>query len=276
MGEINILIVIFNKLLNESETMLSLQNCNGINNGNIHLHIWNNSPLSLHDDEKEWVKANFNNCKVSIYEDGINHYLSHVYNKIISLVSMDSLLILLDHDSMLPINFLEDIHNVVNDAKNANINLFLPVIMSHNDVVSPAYEKFFQHSYNISNQGIVDTNHLMAINSGMCIRTSYLKTQFPGYNEKLKFYATDNDFMLKYRNDNKYAYIFSSIIKHSLNFVEDDVNSKVRRFKAMKEGAIIIAKDKGALSVALEHLRFCFLVFKYSFKYRTLKFICNA
>lgn len=276
MDEINILVVIFNKLLNESETMLSLQNCNGINNGDIHLHIWNNSPQSLHDDEIDWVKVNFNNCKVSIYGDGINHYLSHIYNKIISLVSMDSLLVLLDHDSMVPVNFLEGIHEAVYDDKNANINLFLPVIMSHEDVVSPAYEKFFQHSFNCSHRGAVDTSHLMAINSGMCIRTSYLKTQFPGYNEKLKFYATDNDFMLKYRSNNTHAYVLSVIIKHSLNFIEDDVSSKVRRFKAMKEGAIIIAKDKGQLSVVIEYIRFSFLVLKYSIKYRTFKFICNA
>lgn len=276
MVEINILVVIYNKLLNESETMLSLQNCKDINNGNIHLHIWNNSSKSLQVEEVKWMESKFCNCKFSIYEDGINHYLSYVYNKIITIVSNESVLILLDHDSILPTSFLQDVNKAVSDDKNADINLFLPLIFSHENVVSPAYEKLFQHSFDKSYVGRVESRNLMAINSGMIIRSVYLKTKFPGYNSKLKFYATDNDFMLKYRKDNKYAYILPSAIKHSLNFIEDDIDSKVRRFKAMKEGAIIIAKDNGCLSVILEYLRFTYLIIKYSFVYRTLKFISHA
>lgn len=276
MVEINILIVIYNKLLNESETMQSLKNCKGINKGDILLHIWNNSSKPLHIEELEWMKSNFSNCKFSIYEDGINHYLSYVYNKMITVVSTESVLILLDHDSILPASFLQDVNKAVFDEKNADINLFLPLIFSHENVVSPAYEKLFQHSFDKSHVGRVESRDLMAINSGMCVRSVYLKTKFPGYNPRLKFYATDNDFMLKYRKNNKYAYVLPSVIKHSLNFIEDDINSKVSRFKAMKEGAIIIAKDNGCLSVILEYLRFSYLILKYSFVYRTLKFIGHA
>ena len=46
--------------------------------------------------------------------------------------------------------------------------------------------------------GVLKINNRFAINSGMVIDAHYLANTFKGYDERIKFYGTDDDFILKY------------------------------------------------------------------------------
>lgn len=259
------LVVLYKKKYNDSETLQTLSKCKGIRTSRNHLFIWDNSPVSLSRSEIDEIRTAISPCTLSYFSDGKNHYLSEIYNDIISRCKSDSLLALLDHDSILPLGYIKTIEKAFAEKNNNDINLFLPIILSNNRIVSPAYETGFRHfMWKTEYYGKISSKNLTAINSGMVIKTNYLKNLFPGYNPKLKFYETDNDFMRKYRRQNDYAFVVDIKIAHSLNFIEDNLISKIKRFHAMKEGRMIVAKEEGILIYYRERLRFFYLGIKYS------------
>jgi GT2 family glycosyltransferase len=64
--------------------------------------------------------------------------------------------------------------------------------------------------------GRVSSRRTLAINSGMIIRRDYLARRFSGYDERLRFYGTDNDFCRKYSKDERWVYALNSVVTHSL------------------------------------------------------------
>lgn len=272
--KINILVVLYKKSLSESETIRSLYQMKEWLTEYVHLIIWDNSPITLSEEEKYCLCNEFSSCLVSFYGDGKNYYLSKVYNTIIRLSDEDSILVILDHDSTLAENYLECLLKAVNDKKNSDINLFLPIVWSHKNIVSPAYVFWIRRKlWKVPVHGKISSQNITAINSGMAMRCSYLKKQFVGYNERLQFYVTDDDFMYKYRSQNQYLYVLDTHIKHSLNFFEDDIESKLKRFKAMKYGCLTASKEKNMGLYLLEHIRYKYLAIKYAIIYNNIRFL---
>lgn len=272
MSKIYILVVLYKKQITESDTLMSLQ-VSQKPNINCELIIWDNSPYKQDFEQVAILSNTLEPWHLSYRWDGKNHYLSQIYNTVISECDDDSILIILDHDSKLPANYLKYIENITMSSETSNVNLFLPIVFSHDKIVSPAYETKFRHKlWENKKIGIISSENLTAINSGMVIRSKYLKGLFPGYNEKLRFYETDNDFMRKYRLQNESAFIMDLCINHSLNFIEDDVASKISRFQAMKEGRLIVAKEYGKSQYFIERLRFAYLAIKYAITYKSFSF----
>ena len=107
----------------------------------------------------------------------------------------------------------------------------------------------------------------------MFIRCKYLKEQFQGYNEKIKFYGTDNDFMYKYSKQNKFAYILNSSLNHTLNYYEDiTVESKVRRYKDVKNGILVQMESINKMLVVLARAYLFIYECKMNVKFKTLSF----
>ena len=269
------LIVLYKKKPSDSETFKSLQNCKNLLKGNCITYLWDNSPTPLSSNEIKDITTDNPELAINYIANKSNTYLSVIYNKIIRLCSRDGFLVILDHDSSFESSYIEAIIKETDNPQNIDINLFLPLIMSHNRIFSPSTEYFrlISKLWNTPKLGRVPVNKMQAINSGMVIRTNYLKDEFPGYDEHLRFYVTDLDFMYKYRSQNKDVFILDARIDHTLNFYEENNDSKAQRFKEQRRGILLISEKQNVFLYYLQFLRLVYVTIRFCLKYRTLQFV---
>ena len=269
MTDITILICLYNKSVEESDTLQSLLQSD-LNLVNATIYLWDNSPVCLSSENLVFLKNRFN--KVIYKHTPDNLALSKLYNKVIDeVVEKKGYLMLCDDDSNIPLNFFAVLVSQI--EQHPVINLFLPQIFSDAVLVSPAkdYLVFTKHIKQIQ-PGLLVSNCTTAINSGMVISNRLFKNGFR-YDENLRFYGTDNFFMIEYARDNKFLNVLDVQIKHSLSYnSSEDISNKVRIFKEIKRAnRIIYQKDffKRQLVIANN----LFVALKLSLKYKTRLFL---
>lgn len=269
------LVVLYKKKPSESETFRSLQNCKDLLKGNCITYLWDNSPVPLSSNEIMGITTDNPELAINYIANTSNTYLSVIYNKIIKLCSRDGFLVILDHDSSFDSSYIKAIIRETGNPQNLDINLFLPLIMSSNRIFSPSTEYFrlISKLWNTPKLGRVSVDNMQAINSGMVIKTNYLKDDFPGYDEHLKFYVTDLDFMYKYRSQNKDVFVLDARIDHTLNFYEENNDSKARRFKEQRASNLYLSKKQGIFLFFFQLFRYVYVTLKFCLKYQTLRFV---
>ena len=272
---LNILIVLYKKKPFESETFKSLQKCKHLLRGCCVTYIWDNSPELLSSDEEKDLVENNAELAIQYLTKSGNTSLSKIYNHIVKLCSRDSFLVILDHDTSFDESYITEILKTTESSENSDINLFLPLILSCNKIFSPSFEYLKLRSvlWKYPRVGRIPVKNMQAINSGMVIRTNYLKDAFPGYDEHLKFYVTDLDFMYKYRSQNKDVYVLDARLNHILNFYEEDNASKARRFKEQRTGNLYISKKQSIFLYYMQCIRYIYVTLRFCLKYRTRLFI---
>lgn len=269
MKPIKILIVLYNRTISESETCVSLIGSKEVLAHISEVIIWDNSNKPLSKEEVESYRSQFIDVEISYICKGKNVFLSEIYNNIIDLIDDNGLLLIFDHDSVVPLSYFMELFDL--SMQYADINLFLPRIYYDNNLLSPARLFFFIGCYFTNlKTGTCKTKYLTAINSGMAIRCKYLKTEFPGYNTNIRFYGTDNDFMYKYGHTNQYAYIMKTEMKHQLDYYkEKNIEKKLQRFRDVKYGALMQMKDINWCIYILCSFYFFLLECKLSVKYKS-------
>lgn len=273
MFKLKLLVVLYNRLPIDSETIQSIIAAKNEISHCSELIIWDNSIHQLSDNDLFLLDSMLTGIKYKYCADGKNTFLSKIYNQVISTLDFNDYLVILDHDSTFGINFFCEIITSIN--KNPNINLFLPLVYSQDKLVSPADLKYFRGNYWEKKRiGLIKSKNIHAINSGMVISGRYLKSKFKGYNENLKFYGTDNDFIEKFSQDNEYLYVLDTEIAHILNFHDSSsVEDKIFRFKSMREGSLINMKIKGLFVYFVAKIYFLLLAIKMILKYKNFRFI---
>ena len=269
------LIVLYKRKPASSETFQSLQNCKGLLKGNCVTYIWDNSPNSLSQYEQKQLIDYNRELSISYLTKNENTSLSEIYNYIIKLCSRDSFLVILDHDTSFDESYITEILKATKSPEYSDINLFLPLIISCNKIFSPSFEYLKLRSvlWKHPRVGRIPVKNMQAINSGMVIRTNYLKDAFPGYDENLRFYATDTYFMYVYRSQNKEVCVLNARLNHILNFYEEDNASKARRFKEQRRAFLYISRKQGGLFYFVQCLRYVFVTLKFCVVYRNLQFV---
>ena len=267
---LNILVVLYKKKISESETINSIKKYIEEIDCPKQLMIWNNSPTLLSPNE---IKELDSIIPTIIYgNDKKNTELSKIYTIIYESCQDDDILILFDHDTTIAQGFFKEALSAIHI--HSNINLFLPIVKHEADIVSPSFSYGIKGVYwKKAKYGTIPSKHTTAINSGMIIRCYFLKHIFQGYNTKLKFYETDNDFMYKYSQKNKYLFVLKSEIYHSLGFYDDSVENKLKRFKAMKYGRITHMKSRGIILYYLAFIQYLFFGIKCAIKYKDFRFL---
>lgn len=276
MSLFKILVVLRNKTIESSETCMSLVSAKELLADRSEIILWDNSDVPLTSQKVDSYRKMLSGVNLSYIHRGRNVYLSEVYNNIIEYIDEDGLLLIFDHDSSIPISYFQELLEAINLYP--EINLFLPRIYHKDFLFSPAKSFYFlgRHFHSLK-AGVLSAKHLTAINSGMAIRCRYLKSEFPGYNTKIHFYGTDNDFMYKYSMTNRDAYVMDAIIQHHLNYFEStDVREKVFRFQDMKYGATEQMKEINWGVYMLCRLYFFLYQWRLAFKYKTLLPIKNV
>lgn len=243
MNKFLILVVLYNKTLNESDTLKSLLSeeydfCDSC------LVIWDNSSMP-HLTESDKVEIS-QKIKLEYHCNQKNESLSVIYNKMIDEYSDHfSFLILLDHDTKLPLDYFSKIENS-SDYMSEKCALMLPQIFSNNQLVSPAKMYFFYGRYlKKATNGYMSTKYVTAINSGMVISMEVFRKNRFRYDTQLNLYGIDDYFMREYSRRFSSIYIIDSVLKHSLDFFSESepIEKKYRRFKNMINAILYLNKS---------------------------------
>jgi hypothetical protein len=150
----------------------------------------------------------------------------------------------------------------------------LPLVAAKGKIVSPSdlYAcKGFLWKKNRS--GIVLARHRTAINSGMAISAAYLRNQFPGYDERLRFYGTDNFFMREYGKSNRHFVVLECAIQHELSFfARETVEIKLWRHRESVAALCLLNEGRGIQTwLTRAYCGVCHL--RLAIKHRDLRFL---
>lgn len=239
-----ILVVVYRLSPRQSATLLSLENSKEVLSALPHrIILRDNSSSPFGEKEKENLQHMFSGLNHQYWHDGENLSLSQIYNDVIrGEITPADHLILLDHDTTFDGNFFKAFLKA--HAQSPSCPLFLPLIRQGKDIISPSDMFLFKGSYwKEARSGLVSTHRHTAINSGMIISGQYLLNEFEGYDEKLKFYNTDNYFMWKYGRSQSHFYVLDYSIHHTLNFYDptESFEKKKARYREMRKSALYLA-----------------------------------
>lgn len=263
-----ILIVLYNCNLKNSTTIKSLDSCEDI------LHtskvvFWDNS---LESQFYEEMSSDFS-FEFDYIHTPQNLYLSKIYNNIIQRYSDFNYLIILDQDSIFSIEYFYKIQNA--SQVNKNINLFLPIIKSHNIIVSPGDYHGYKGAYwKKEMHGKINAKNIIAINSGMVINFDYLKNKFKGYDERLKFYGVDTYFMFQYKTKNKYCYVLDYSFSHDSSLLDQKELFEKKYFR-LKDLIYSwkITNDYNRIRLLLIKIYAFYFILKTTIKYKNIKYL---
>jgi len=269
-SNLTIVICLYNKDINESATLQSLLNFKDFKDYST-IFIWDNSKEVINQQSFIFLNNHFKNL---IYKHTPeNVALSKIYNAVIDSLEEDSYLMLCDDDSDIPLSFFEILEEQI--KLNPYQDLFLPQIYSNSVLVSPAKD-FLIKTALIKNlkAGTIHSSNITAINSGMVISSRFFNEGFR-YDERLRFYGTDNYFMNEYSKLRKDLIVLDIKFTHSLSFNDsNDVNNKLRIFKEVKRSNAIIYSDQffKRQIVLFNNL---VVACKLSLKHKTFRFFSN-
>ena len=233
-------------------------------------HIWNNSPAYSTPLVREGV----------IWHLGNNDSLSSIYNKIANLAfsSGYDFFMISDDDTDYSTFNLEDNMTEISRAMRTSIGhtvgVFLPRIYANNILVSPG--KRFHFLGRLSpfiETGFNRSKNLLAINSGVVITRFCYEKMNMFYDERLKFYATDTDFFIRYEKYFEYVYVLDSKINHDLSeYSSDTLERGLFKFGEMVRGYRIIFSEKGFVFQSVLEVYFFYAAIKKSIAYKSIKF----
>ncbi|WP_298936367.1 hypothetical protein [uncultured Prevotella sp.] len=270
-----ILIVLYNKTPKNSSTIVSLSNIDKKFKPYIKCLICDNSKKQLDNkdmSELHYMLKNINHRYK--HNNGQNKPLSKIYNDTINKLAENEYLIIFDDDSSFDSDFFEKSSQAI--IHNKEINLFLPIVYDRGKIISPAKMIWFKGHYLKSiTPGMINSKNITAINSGMIINAQYLKHKFIGYDERIKFYFTDNDFMDKFTSTNKKLFILDYKMNHTLNFYlrGENFEIKKKRFKDLRRSYLILMRRKGNFMYYVTHIYLFIYSIKFSIQQRDIRFI---
>ncbi|WP_187992541.1 glycosyltransferase [Vibrio harveyi] len=240
-----ILVVIYDVNLSDSSTINSLINSVEEIKGDT-IFVWDNSKQIQEYDN---IKSFFNDNGVRfVYEHHPENLpLSRLYNSVIQRFnSTHDYLFLFDHDSTFDKRFFLE----VDKYKNRRIHLFLPIVKYKNKIVSPTRKIFLKGFYfNNKPSGFKEASNISAINSGMVISFEFLRTKFIGYDERLKFYGTDDYFMMNYCKNEEKLFILNYEFEHDLTLstLNQPSDKLINSYKQMLEAWSVIYSDSSLI-----------------------------
>lgn len=273
-SKILILVVNYNLSIKESKTLINLKNNKNLILDNWTIFCWDNLPLN---SNLKIFKQEFEGIKKVYIGSKKNESLMNIYNNAIEKYKDEyDYLILLDNDTDITEDYLNEIKDLVN--QNTKLNLILPKIINQNIVYSPQLSfptkikrrKFFDKE----EYGLKSSKDIFAINSGMVIATDYLKKTNFKYDERLKFYGTDNYFINNYEKNEEQFYMMKTIINHSFSMHEKEQLEKILwRFEDYLNGSMVMLEKYKKIEKLIFLLKLIKMTIIKTKEHKTLKFL---
>ncbi|MFH6572544.1 glycosyltransferase family 2 protein [Aeromonas caviae] len=179
-----ILILLYNKSISESETLLKLYK-SSVDTTSVSLIVWNNGPSSI-SLELEYLNQD-RWGSVGLIQTLDNKPLSYIYNQVIELYPAERY-VFLDDDSQLTETYLMAMAS-------SNAGVAVPAILSHGEYRSPTVSgKFNPGPYQV-------TDKVIAIGSGIGVRhdiAQKIKNHYGDvFDSRFALYGVDTTFFLR-------------------------------------------------------------------------------
>jgi len=219
--------------LEHCESFLSLSKNLKNSGSKMDIVAYDNSPEPSYEN-----KACFENWNIHYIHDRLNPGVSKAYNEGFKIGKElnKKWLLLLDQDTIFPQDALIKYFDAMNSHKNSV--LFAPVLIVNNKIYSPSryYLKRGFHLKSIK-VGLNTIRNKTLLNSGMCISLAAFE-KIGGFNEKVKLYFSDLNFIDKYRRHYTGFIVLDTICEHKMFTIENkNGQSQLRRFIYFCEGA---------------------------------------
>lgn len=261
------LVVLYKKKISECETIESLAKVNGEFDKKI--IIWDNGGIYQDESELALLKKLRGDCVYIC--DGVNTGLATVYNKVCNENSFDYVIIL-DHDTNLPANYLSVLDDSVKN--NSDIKLFLPLIYSEGKLVSPGDLRVFKgRHWRREICGPVSSKSKLAITSGMVIAKKYMAGNKRVFDERLRLYGIDTKFMIDYaESEDEFFVMPVKINHHTMLWSNPTADVMLVRFRNLRRSWFIVFSDSG-LKLFMVIPYSIFVSVKMAIKYKDVRFM---
>jgi GT2 family glycosyltransferase len=231
--KITIIAVFYNCKIEESKTFTSLKN---LFNKSEYLR---NYELILYDnslERQQFNSLNYKGINVSYIHDDRNMGICSAYNYALSKARINNSewMLLLDHDTVLTDEFIDEIMNLPPMEK--GIAAVVPIILDGDTRISPVSSGNLRPLKGSKpNTGIQD-NPVMAINSGSLIRISFLN-EVGGFNTEFPLDYLDHWLFYEVYNRNYKTFVLNTRLKHDLS-VMDYTTISFARYQSILESEI--------------------------------------
>ncbi|ANF85236.1 hypothetical protein A7J50_1814 [Pseudomonas antarctica] len=247
-AKLSILIVLYKRHYKDSAAITTLLN-NRVRFQEkeiyVDFYVWNNTPScspALSGDSLTWL-------------EGDNDGLPHVYNRVADMAFANGathFMISDDDTDYSSQNYVDAISAALECETTSPPNSFgvmLPKIYSRETLISPGWRFwFFGRLSEQVDSGMNASVNKLAINSGVIFNKSCYEKMSPLFDERLKFYATDTAFFVRYESYYSHFYVLDTVLQHDLSeHTSDSAERAIFRFQEMIRGFRVIFERKGYL-----------------------------
>jgi len=235
-------IVIFKRLIRDSETYISLEReFSGFRGAKPDLYIYDNSPDAQSIDSLD----TFN---IIYTHDASNSGVSKAYNMACykaNKIGKDWIMIL-DQDTTMPVGSLKIYSDALGNLM-SGINAIAPKLYSNNILISPC-RYLFHHGFKlkeVSSGNFLIFGHSF-LNSGLLLNVQAINDV--GFYDEALFDYSDHEFFLRFSVKNRFVYVLDVHLAH--NFSGSDqgrFEDNVIRFKKLSHASQHIAKKYNSL-----------------------------
>lgn len=259
-------VVVYGQLANQTPAYCSINALRETGHA-LRVLVWDNSPRAAPSSSQ---RLHASDLYVSTPE---NLGLSVIYNRIRAEHLCDAdFVLLLDQDSVLPKDFLDAWDVAVKAVP--EVDLYLPLVRAHKRLVSPlSYRWGWGRYWKEPRLGRIGATGCMAINSGMIIRSSYFIHVFEGYDERLRFYGTDTQFMVSHAAKRRAVCVFNAVIDHDLSFFSSAGDGQVKKFQEMRAGYRYIYEKAPMLTRLAVRATMLVVSIRYAVRFRSIRYI---
>lgn len=222
-------LVIFNCKIEEAKTFVSLLNNYAKNQEsfkNFKLIIYDNSlfdqsiPLAI-PFEYQYIHDRNNKGLAAAYNYALNQAIKSSYDW----------LLLLDQDSYLPEDFIENMSYDISIIKDSTVSAVVPKMRYKKVIFSPTKVFFggIVRAIDMRHRGICTFKNVFAIGSGCVIKVSFLQ-KIGGFNEVFWMDCLDRWLFLTINNMGGKVYVTDSIIEHEVSVMNYDKFMNEKRY----------------------------------------------
>jgi GT2 family glycosyltransferase len=268
--ELSTVVVLYKEDLDQSLSIQSL--CSIIGSIDFELFVWDNSPVAQMPEQVEQLQLVIPRLKYIYTPENVS--MARIYNQVTRWMDKKSeFLLLLDQDSIFSEEFLQRAFAAIHT--HPKVNLFVPYIKVGDQIFSPGHYSFIKGKYwKTLSLGLVEAKNTVAVSSGMLIRKSYLLANYPSFDERLRLYGIDSDFLITYAKKNQFLFVVDYCLGHHLSVTSDEkIAQKLFRFRDLCYSLKIIALKKSRFHFVAAVVYLTYLRTKLALQYRTIEFL---
>lgn len=219
MNKIYAVIIIYNKYIKNS---IAIKKIRAFGSEQYKIIVFDNSLSDFQIVNKDYAKKN----NIKYYHSNKNRGLSYAYNCVIrdiNKTNKDDLVLLLDDDTKITYEFLENL--AFETKKNPNFDVYMPLIVGQNGIFySPNEKGKFKSKLKQFPVKEIDKSKINGINSCTTIRLKVFE-QFQ-YDEGLFVDCVDDYFFDFVRKEHLKVFIMNVIIKQRFSQREESISVK--------------------------------------------------